>query len=438
MFDFANSSYTTIIITVFFSVYFTKIVAGGANADWLWGLGIAVTNGLVMVSSPLVGAVADGSGRKKAFLFGSYALCVVSTAALFFATPGYVVLALALMIVSNVAFSFGENFAAAFLPEISTPKNIGRVSAFGWGLGYFGGLACLLLVRPLVQGLDLGREALMQPEGHGMLIQLRLAWVATAVFFLVAAVPTFLFLKERAPRRPHLGLGYFAREGFDRLRNTMRQIGHFSELRRFLFIFFLYQAGLTTVVAFAGIFAERTLHFTANELILLFLMLQIAAASGALVFGWLQDRIGGRLSIQITLVLWIIVCVGSYFCTSKAVFWGLAGLAGLGIGSLQSASRAVVGLFSPPDKSGEFFGFWGLAGKAAYLVGPLFFGVVSSATGSQRVAILTTTAFFIVGLFGMTKVDEARGHAEAESWVAREAGEAVAAGASSGDDATLV
>ena len=174
MFDFANSSYTTIVITVFFSVYFTKIVAGGANADWLWGLGIAVTNGLVMVTSPLVGAVADGSGRKKAFLFGSYVLCVGATASLFFATPGHVVLALALMIVSNVAFSFGENFAAAFLPEISTPKNIGRISAFGWGLGYFGGLACLLLVRPLVQGLDKGREALMQPEGHALLLQLRL------------------------------------------------------------------------------------------------------------------------------------------------------------------------------------------------------------------------------------------------------------------------
>lgn len=422
MFDFANSSYTTIIITVFFSVYFTKVVVAGPNADGIWGLGIFITNLLVMLSSPLVGALADGSGRKKTFLLGSYVLCVGATAALFFATPGQIVLGLVLLVVSNVAFSFGENFAAAFLPEIATPEKIGRISAFGWGLGYFGGLVCLLLVRPLVAGLDLPREVLVGAEGTGALFELRMAWVVTAAFFLVAGLPTFLFLKERAPRRSSKSLKDFASEGFQRLGETARAITHFSELRRFLVIFFFYQAGLTTVVAFAGIFAERTLGFTTQELIVLFLMLQVASAAGALVFGWIQDRIGGRRSIQITLVIWVIVCVGSYFCQTKGQFWVLAGLAGLGIGSLQSASRAVVGLFSPREKSGEFFGFWGLAGKAAYMVGPIFFGVVSSLTGSQRTAILTTTVFFVIGLIGMAWVDEEHGHAEAARWHAEKSG----------------
>lgn len=434
MFDFANSSYTTLIITVAFSVYFTKVVAAGPEADWWWGVGIAVSNLLVMVTSPIVGAVADDSGRKKLFLFASYVLCVVGTAALFFAQPGQVTFALALLVVSNVAFSFGENFAGAFLPEISTPRNIGRVSAFGWSIGYFGGLLCLLLARPLLSGLHWPRQQLLAPENAGVYLDLRLAWVLTAGFFLLAAIPTFVLLRERAPRGPRRSLMGYASAGFSRLATTVREARHFSELVRFLVVFFLYQAGLTTVVAFASIFAERTLSFTADELIGLFLMLQLSSAGGAMGFGWLQDRFGGRSTIRVTLVLWVIVCVGSYFCYSKAVFWALALTAGLGIGSLQSASRALVGLFSPPEKSGEFFGLWGLAGKGAYFFGPLVFGLISSASGSQRVAILSTALFFIAGLVGMQWIDERRGHREAEAW---HAARIAAAEAPEEDDARL-
>ncbi len=416
MFDFANSSYTTLIITVAFAVYFRKIVAGGTNADFLWSLGITITNLLVMVLSPLIGAIADGAGRKKLFLFCTYVLCVTGTAGLFLAQPGQVVLALGLLIVSNLAFSFGENFASAFLPEISTSKNIGRVSAFGWGLGYFGGLACLLLVRPYLQGLDWEVDRLLAPENAEVYLDLRMAWVVTALFFALSGLPTFLLLKERAPRTEGRSLVQYAREGFGRLRATLKDMGHFGQLRRFLITFFFFQAGLTAVIAFAGIFAEHTLGFTANELIGLFLLLQVSAASGALFFGWVQDRIGGRQALRITLVLWILVCIGSYFCADKGLFWAIAGVAGLGIGSLQAAARAVVGLFSPPEKAGEFFGFWGLAGKAAYAVGPMAFGLVSSLTGSQRWAILSVSIFFVLGLFGLNHVDEQEGRREAESW----------------------
>ena len=418
MFDFANSSYTTLIITVAFAVYFRKIVAGGANADFLWSLGITITNILVMVLSPLIGAIADGAGRKKLFLFSTYALCVAGTAGLFFAQPGQVFLALALLIVSNLAFSFGENFTSAFLPEISTPKNIGRISAFGWGLGYFGGLACLLLVRPFLQGLDWEVEKLLAPENAGVFLDLRLAWVITALFFALSGLPTFLLLRERAVRAQGRSLADYAREGFGRLRATMKDMAHFGQLRRFLVTFFFFQAGLTAVIAFAGIFAEHTLGFTANELIALFLLLQVSAALGSLFFGWIQDRIGGRQALRITLGLWILVCIGTYLCTDKGLFWAIAVAAGLGIGSLQAAARAVVGLFSPTEKAGEFFGFWGLAGKAAYAVGPMAFGLVSSLTGSQRLAILSTALFFVIGLVGLNRVDEALGQREAESWQA--------------------
>lgn len=405
MFDFANSSYTTVIVTVAFGVYFTRLVAPEGQGDALWGWGIALGNLIVLLLSPIVGAIADDSGRKKLFLFFSYATCVAGTALLWFATPGQVGLALTLFVISFIGFSFGENLAGAFLPEISTPKNIGKISGLGWGLGYFGGLASLVLVRPLLAG-D------FEPSN---LSNLRLAWVVTALFFLLAALPTFLFLKERAPRGTAT-VGRYVKDGFLRLGQTAKSVRHFSEIVRFLAVFFLYQAGLSSVVAFAGIYAANTLGFTFADLIFLFILLQLSSAAGAFVFGGLQDRIGATRTIQITLGLWVAVCGGAYLVETKEAFWVVALFAGLGIGSLQSASRALVGLFAPPEKSAEFFGFWGLSGKAAYMVGPLLFGQIATAAGSQRVAMLSTAAFFILGLIGMGFIDERRGLAAAQAW----------------------
>ena len=406
MFDFANSGYTTLIVTVAFGVYFTKLVAPGERADFLWGLGIFASNLAVMLLSPVVGAMADDTGRKKWFLAGTYLLCIAGTAALWWVLPGLVALGLTLFVISNIGFSLGENLVASFLPEISTPANVGRISGFGWGLGYFGGLACLLLNRPLLAGEFV-------PDN---LANLRLVGPTTAAFFVVAALPTFLFLRERAPRGPARSLAAYARASFGRLAATGRMLRQFSDLARFLVLFLLFSCGLTTVIAFASIYAERNLRFSSDELIVLFMALQFAAAGGAFLFGWIQDSIGARRTIQITLVLWLAVSAGAAFATTKALFWGVALASGLGIGSLQSASRAMVGLFSPVGKSGEFFGFWGLAGKGGYMLGPLVFGAISSATGSQRLAIGVNALFFLIGLIGLAWVDERRGLAAAEAW----------------------
>lgn len=413
MFDFANSSYTTVIVTVAFSVYFTNRVAPEGRGDFFWGLGISISNLIVLLLSPIVGAIADDSGRKKLFLFATWLTCVIGTALLWFVTPGQVGLGLVLLVISFLGFSFGENLAGAFLPEISTPANIGRISGFGWGLGYFGGLACLVATLPLL-------------DDPSDLRSVRLAWVVTALFFFVAALPTFLFLRERVPRGTKSPLEY-VEAGFARLRATAASVRRFSELARFLAVYVLFYAGLTSVVAFAAIFASRTLGFEQRELTFLFILLQLSAAAGALIFGAVQDRLGSVRTIQMTIVLWVFVCVGTWACgegaevvlaglTGKQLFWGVAMFAGFGIGSLQSASRALVGLFAPPEKSGEFYGFWGFAGKAGYILGPLTFGLISSATGSQRVAILSTAAFFVLGLIGMSFVDERRGIAAARSW----------------------
>jgi UMF1 family MFS transporter len=414
MFDFANSSYTTIIVTVGFAIYFTKLVAPGGRADALWGRGILISNLLVMLIAPLLGAMADDLGRKKLFLFGTYLLCVLGTLGLYLVLPGQVALGLALFVVSNLGFSLGENLVAAFLPELSTPANVGRISGFGWGLGYFGGLASLVAVAGLLRGG-------FRLENLG---SLRLAWVVTGLFFLVAALPTFFILRERARRGRPRRLADYARASFGRLRDTARSLAHFPDLASFLGAFLLFSCGLTSVIAFAAIYAERTIGFSAGEVLFLFIALQLASAAGAFVFGVVQDRIGSRRTIQIALVLWLLVCVGAFAAQSKAAFWLVAAGAGLGIGSLQAASRGLVGLFAPVAKSGEFFGLWGFAGKGGYLLGPAVFGEISSGTGSQRVAILSTALFFLAGLIVMAFVRERRGQAAAAAWTEARAGHA--------------
>ncbi len=295
MFDFANSSYTTVIVTVAFGVFFTSSVAPPESADFLWGLALGISNVLVLVTAPLIGAAADDSGRKKPFLAATYLSCVAATAALYFVEPGSVVIAMALFVLSNVAFAHGENLVGAFLPEISTADNAGRISGLGWGLGYFGGLASLLLIRPfMAAGLDAGN-----------LDRVRWIWPLTAGFFLIAALPTFAWLRERAPRDAWRGFPAYARRGFARLLTTGHSIAHFRQLARFLTVFFVYSLGFTIAVAFSGIFARTTLGFTANELVALFLILQLSSAAGAVGFGWLQDKIGSRRTLQLSLALWV-------------------------------------------------------------------------------------------------------------------------------------
>ncbi len=406
MFDFANSAYTTVIVTVAYSIYFTKMVAPGESADFWWGTGVLASNLIVLGVAPVLGAVADGSGRKKYLMAWMWILCVLGTAALYFVLPGALVLGLALFILSNVAYAFGETLAGGFLPEISNAGNIGRISGFGWGLGYLGGLGSLLLVKPLLTG---GFTEANLPN-------LRLAWLVTAAFFFLGALPTFAVLRERAPRRREASFGAYAREGFRRLAATWRSLSEFSELARFLAVFFVYTCGLTSVIAFAAIYAERTIGFGAADVIVLFIVIQVTSALGAIVFGWIQDRLGPKRTLVLTLILWLLVSGGAFASQTQPQFWVVATAAGLGIGSLQSASRALVGLFSPVSKSGEFFGFWGLALRAAYVVGPFVFGAISSATGSQRTGILVNGAFFLIGLVALATIDVGRGRAAAEAW----------------------
>lgn len=411
-FDFANSSFTTIIVTIVFSVYFVKIAAGGAGAgDRLWGMANAISQTLVLLTAPLIGAIADYSAKKKRFLFMSYLTCVVFTAMLALVGPGEVALAMGLFIIANFAYSTGENLVASFLPEIARPEDMGKISGMGWGLGYLGGLTCLLFCLPFL------KDGFTFENAHG----LRMTNVVVAVFFLIAGIPTFLWVRERkkASSLPE-GKSYFS-AGIERLKETFAQIQLFRELFKFLILFGIYNCGVTTVVYFASIYADRTIGLSAMELIWFFLITQISSSLGAVLFGFIQDRIGARNTIFITLSIWILVILGAYISTGRTTFFIVGNLAGLGLGSSQAAARAMVGLFSPVEKSGEFFGFWGLFWKLSTAIGPLVFGILSSATGSQRMAVLVTGSFFVAGIIGLFFIDEKKGIAAARAYSGRNA-----------------
>ena len=406
-FDFANSAFTTIIITIVYSVYFRNIIAAGrTDGDRLWAIGNTVSQTFVLLSAPLLGAIADYSASKKKFLFLSYMLCVIFTALLTFTGPGQILFALCIFVVANFAFSSGENFIASFLPEIARPEDMGKISGFGWALGYIGGLASLLFCFPYLKG------------GFGLenAENLRMTNLVVAAFFLVAGIPTFLWVRERkkASDLPP-GTSYIS-AGFSRIRDTFAQLRRFRELFKFLILFGIYNCGVTTVVVFAAIYAVETIKLTASEFLIFFLITQISASVGAFLFGLAQDRIGPKNTIYATLTVWIATIIGAYFSQDKTTFFIVGNLAGLGLGSSQSAARALVGLFSPVEKSAEFFGFWGLFWKLSTAIGPLVFGLLSSGTGDQRIAILVTGLFFVFGLIGLGFINEKAGIEAARSY----------------------
>ena len=390
-FDFANSAFTTVIITVVYAVYFQKVVAGGAQwANAAWGLTLSASQIVVILFSPLVGAIADVKACKKTFLMLTTVVCSLATASLFFVGEGEVALAIGLVAIANLAFSFSENLCGGFLPEISTPETAGKISGYGWSFGYFGGLLSLVLALVIVK------------SGDG-----RAPWtfLMTGAFFIIAALPTLLLLRERAIPQPlPAGQSLWSAGWAENLRSLKSLKGNGS-LGKFFIALTLFSAGLMSVVAYASIYATKVVGMEQTEVIGLFVVLQLAGVAGAYGFGFLQDKKGPKPALVSSLLLWIAVCVWGSLCQSKMEFYGIGVLAGIAMGSLQSAGRAVVATFTPDGKSGEYFGYWGFFTKLAAVVGPPVFGLVATFSDKkiagmpgERIAILVNAGFFIAGL----------------------------------------
>lgn len=395
MYDFANSGYTTVVLTAVFNTYFVGVIAGSAGYDsgaatLLWTIAMAIANALVLISAPLIGAIADHSAMKKRFLAITTLGCVTATAALALCGPGDVALAMALVAIATLMFASGENLIAAFLPELTPPENMGRISAYGWSLGYVGGL--------IVLGACLAYVTSAQARGETAAQFIPITMLIVAATFALASLPTFFWLKERAiPNKMSKGSLFVI--GFRRVAETWRHARQHRNLFRFLLALAIYQCGINTVIVLAGVYAQEVMHFATQDTIMLILVVNVTAAVGAFVFGRVQDRLGSKQTLAVTLLVWIGAMFLAYFTNDRTSFWVVANLVGLALGASQSAGRAIVGILSPPQRSGEFFGLWGLATKLAAIIGPLSYGLVTQIThGNHRLALLSTTVFFVAGL----------------------------------------
>ncbi len=422
MFDFANSSYTTVIITVVFSVIFPKIIVGDApeyrHGNLLWSVALSISYGIVVLTAPFLGAVMDYRAAKKRFLFASYLLTVFATASLWLATPGRVGLAMALLIASNYGFAVGESFAAAFLPDLGPKKDLGRISGYAWGIGYVGGLFSTAIVV-----FTVGEQTVENLE--------RLRWIGpmTAGFFFLAAIPTFLFLREKGLPRELPAGETLAHVGMTRLRRTAGELKDFRDLVWFLGGLFFATAGLSIVISFAFIYGDQVIHWKPQTQLFMFVLTNLSAAFGAVLFGAIQDRWGNLRTYRLTLVVWILAVLCIYQTptiarlmtgitgkpwASEDVYLFVGTLAGLCLGATQSAGRTIVAIFAPESKSGEIFGFWGVTGKLASMFGLLSLGLLQRALGLER-AILVCALFFLVAWVISLNVNETRGAAIAKA-----------------------
>ncbi|MFN6961070.1 MAG: MFS transporter [Rhodocyclaceae bacterium] len=404
MYDFANSGFTTVVITALFNAYFVAVVAGDAPwATFAWTAALSVSHAIIIATAPLLGAYADQHAAKKRLLLLSTLGCVTFTALLWFAQPGMLVLAIVCVIAANFFFGTGENLIAAFLPELARPRALGRVSGWGWSLGYLGGLFTL--------GLCLGHVVWSEAHGRGATDYVPASMLITAGVFALASLPTFLLLEERArpqPRQRALA------DAWREVIHTLRQVRLFQDLARFLVCSLFYQAGIQAVIALAAIYATQAMGFTLKETLQLIFVVNITAALGAFFLGHLQDRIGHRRAIALTLCGWI-AAIGLLWAApageeGMTTFWLAANLAGLCLGAAQSAGRALVGLLAPSTRRAEFFGFWGLSVKLSSIAGPLTYGAFTWASGGDhRGALLLTGGYFIVGLLLLAGVNVPRG-----------------------------
>jgi len=395
LFDFANTSFSVLILTTAYSVYFREIVAGNSQiGDFLWGLAFSISMFIVAFISPFLGAIADHSSNKKFFLFIFTILCITSTGLMFFVERGDILLGMVLLILANIGFEGGLVFYDAFLPEITTERSYGRVSGYGFAMGYVGSFISLLVAYPFLKG----------EFAEWNLFNVRLSFIVAASFFLFFSLPFFIVIKERKIEIDDK-VSYL-KVGIERVKSTFTNARKYSNIGKFLLSYFIYADGINTVIIFASIFARHTLNFSLVEILTFFLTVQSTAILGSVAFGIIADSIGQKKTLSITLLLWVITAIGAYFCVDKTTFYIIGFIAGAAMGSSQSTSRSLMSKIIPPSKKTEFFGFYSFFGKSSAILGPLVFGAVSSLTGSQRVAVISVALFFVVGLILLQRVRE--------------------------------
>jgi len=387
LFDFANSSYSAVIAAVIFQVYYINVVVGNSagSGDLWWGRAISLSMLAVSLSSPFLGGIADYAGLRKRLLALYTIICIASVAGFTLLTPGAALLGFILIVLANIGMEGGLVFYNAFLPQIAPAEYQGRVSGWGFTIGYAGSIISLLIAIPLVKT---GR--------------LELVWIMVAIFFALFSLPAFLFLPRDGRNR--ITTAQAGMMGISTAWRTLREIWSRKEPRKFLLSYLIYEDGVNTVIVFSSSLAATTFGFSQGELIGMYLAVQITALGGAFLLSRPTDMWGPKKVVIISLLLWSLIAVTAFFVQTKTQFWFIACTAGLGLGSVQAGTRAFFTQFIPEGKEAEYFGVYSLVGKSSAILGPLVFGQVSAAFGSQRPAILSIALFFILGLLLLKRV----------------------------------
>jgi UMF1 family MFS transporter len=421
LYDFGNSAYAAVVLLAIYSAYFETTVVGksGGEGSRLWGIAVGIAMLTVAVTSPVLGTIADFSGSKKLFLLFYTAMSCLFTALLFFVQRGDWLMGMLFFILAEVGYRSAQVFYNSLLPEIAGPEDIGQVSGMGWAVGSAGGIICLLVVLIPIMMTD------------GALIVVRLSLVFTAVYFAVAALPIFLWLRERAePQRLPAGENYLSL-AFKRLWSTARSVRRFREFIKFIISFLVYNDGILMVLDFGAILGAVLYGMEQQELIIFMIIVQVASVAGAYLFGLLANSLGGKKSLVISLLLMIIPVIWLYFSYSRLEFYLIGALAGFALTGVQSVSRTIVGVFSPPGHSAEFYGFFAVTGRTSSFIGPTIFGLVAAEAtkwylnvrqmpaldakqAGHRFALISIVVFLVAGLLMLLLVNEKRGRAAAQ------------------------
>lgn len=392
MFDFANSVYPAVIVSVVFQIFFIEGVVGNeaGEGDALWGRAVSISALVVALSAPVLGAIADRAGVRKRFMGFYVAMCILGVSLFTTIDPGDVAWAFALFLVANIGFESCLVFYNAYLPDIAPPAKQGRVSGIGFGVGYAGSALGLVLAIPLAQAE-----------------QLWAVWVMVAVAFFVFSLPSFFFLPRDVPGE--MSVGRAAAWGVTSFRALWNEVLSLKEMRRFLLAYFFYIDGVLTAIYMASTLASTTFGYEQTELIMLFLGIQIAALVGAFVMAKPTDTLGPKKVVTGVLGLWITIAVVIFFIETKEAFAVVGMLAGFGLGSIQAASRAFMAGLIPDGRESEMFGFYALCGKSSSVIGPLIFGQVALLTGgNQRLSVMSISVLFVVGALLLQRVQDPR------------------------------
>jgi len=420
LYDFGNSAYAAVVLLAVYSAYFKGTVVGGAEGSRLWGIAVGIAMLVVAVTSPVLGTLADFSGAKKRFLFFFTSLNVLFCGMLFFVQKGDWVTGMIFFILAEIGYRSAQVFYNALLPEIADSGDMSRVSGNGWAIGSFGGIICLLIV--LVPIVLTGSNPLV----------VRLSLVFTGVFFTVSSLPLFLWLRERAAPQALPADESYLTLALKRLGETFKAARSLKEFIKFMVAFLIYNDGILMTLNFAAILGAVLFGMEQQELIIFMIIVQLTSVAGAYLVGLLASDFGGKKALAGSLLLMLVPVVWLIFSHSRLEFYVIGGLAGFALTGVQSVSRTMVGMLSPPEKSAEFYGFFAVTGRTSSFIGPTIFGLVAAEAtewyartrqlaplaaeqAGHRLALVSIVVFLLAGFVLLLLVNEEHGRAAARS-----------------------